>query len=284
MRLKKEHAILLLLLLGIVNASSWIRVLDARSDVPVLYFLDVGQGDATLLSLGQINILVDAGPDRKLISELSRVRPDLRRLDMVVLTHPEKDHANGLRYLLREYSIGLVAINGRDNPEWPGWQEILQEVREKNIPLLALGRGDAVRYGESRMEIISPLPEFLESAATNDSGIVGVIHTSSWRAILAADIGWNVEEVLLATSDLGADILKVGHHGSKYSSSPEFLAKVRPEIALIGVGQDNKYGHPAAETMRRLETAGAAVFRTDEDGSIAISGGENGLLVRIYRK
>ena len=242
-----------------------------------LYFLDVGQGDSELLVLpGGVKILTDAGPNQKVLESLEKVLgPNDRYLDLAIISHPQLDHFNGFNDILNRYRIGAFIFNGRTDATALGeWGTLMTKIKEKKIPLITLASGDKIHFRENQIEIISPSRDFIQSAELNDTGLVELVKTPAFRALLTADIGANVENYLLkkfSTEDLQANILKVGHHGSKFSSSEDFLKTVEPKVAIIEVGSKNRYGHPTKEAMGRLEATGISkIFRTDKNGTIKV--------------
>ena len=257
---------------------------------PGLYFLDVGQGDAELLTFGGVKILIDAGPDKRIIDALEdTVGASNRYLDLAIISHPQLDHFNGLNYVLQRYEVGALIINGRDSDQGKGeWMALLKEARKNNIPILTLARGDAIHYAANHITILAPDKNTIASGELNDTGLVKLVTTPHWKALLVADIGTNIEQYFLKNIDrrfLRADVLKVGHHGSKFSSSQEFLDAVQPKVAVIEVGRGNRYGHPAAETLRRLAASTIqGTFRTDLNGLIHITEANGKLLVFVEQK
>lgn len=237
--------------------------------------MDVGQGDAVLLELaGGVRILTDAGPDAKVVDSLERTLPPGRRyIDIAIITHPDLDHFNGFNHLLERYRVGAFVFNGRgreENEDSDNWFRLVSKIEEQGIPFLALGAGDGIRHGPSRLDILSPDAQLLSTQALNETSIVAKVRTPEMTALLTGDIGASVEEALRGRYDLAADVLKVSHHGSKYSSSPGFLLAVRPSIAVVSAGERNRYGHPTPEVLQRLAAVGADVFRTDQNGTVTI--------------
>jgi len=243
-----------------------------------LQFLNVGQGDSQLITFGSVRILNDAGPGDGAVRELGSVLPpEVNTIDLAIVTHPEKDHFGGLLQVLRRYAVGAILWNGviRASSSAPEWTALQAAAAAKHIPMLQLSRGDVIHYGESSLNIISPDPALAASDALNDGAIVSYVKTSAFTALLTADIAANVESYLLAVASgtLQADILKVAHHGSKYSSSDEFLKAVNPQIAIIQSEKGNSYGFPSAEALARLSSSThAAVLRNDTLGTITITG------------
>jgi competence protein ComEC len=238
------------------------------------YFLDVGQGDSELMVFpGGMAMMTDAGPTDAVLGSLEKALPGKRYIDLALITHPQTDHFNGYNFILDHYDVGAFLYNGRDDdPGVAEWVALKEKIKEKQIPFITLGAGDSVRYGNDEVDILSPDHEFDESAELNDTGLVEMIKTAHFRALFTADIGFNIEDWLTANiKDLRADILKVPHHGSKYSSGEAFLRAVDPSAAVIEVGAKNTYGQPGAATLARLASSTRAqVFRTDQNGNVEI--------------
>ncbi|MBI4085932.1 MAG: MBL fold metallo-hydrolase [Candidatus Liptonbacteria bacterium] len=259
-----------------VDAFVWFQVAFGKShDEPRMYFLDVGQGDSELAVLpGGVKILTDAGPDKSVLRELEK-NPAMnnRYIDIAVISHPQLDHFNGFQYIADKYRIGALIFNGRSNdPGVKEWDALVQKIKDRGIPFITLAGGDAIRYENSRVDFLSPSSDFIRSGELNDTGLVELLKSRGLRVLLTADIGSNIEHYLLGAGQesVSADILKVGHHGSRFSSSDEFLKAVNPKIAIIEVGANNRYGHPTKETLARLASSTSAkVFRTDLNGAVA---------------
>lgn len=253
-------------------------------DRPEIYFLDVDQGDAELLILPQkVKILTDAGRGKKILSSLARIDAlSDKYIDVAIITHPQEDHFGGFLELLEYYDFGIFIINGRENPATDNWNGLLEKIKEKGIPSIVVRRGDKIKYQGNQIKILSPDENLAQSAELNDTGIVQFIETPFFRALFAADIGKSVENYLVQTNDsLQVDILKVAHHGSKYSSGASFLKIIKPKLAIIEVGKENRYGHPAESVLEELKSLGSQIFRTDLNGTIRISPEQNKLKVFV---
>lgn len=253
----------------------WSQILFAKtSNETQLRFLDVGQGDAELVIFpGNFKVLTDAGPDSKIISELEKI-PLLndRYIDIAIISHPQLDHFNGFRYVIDRYRVGAFIYNGRsDSPGVEEWPDLVKKIKERGTSLIQLGAGDRIRRSGDKIDFLSPNPELIQSAELNDTGLVELIESRGLKALLTADIGAETEKYLVKHFDLRADILKVAHHGSRFSSSAVFLEAVRPKVAIIEVGSKNRYGHPTQETLKGLSVISAAIFRTDKSGQITVS-------------
>ena len=253
----------------------WYQVLfTGPATRPEIYFLDVGQGDAEIVVLpGNIKIMTDAGPDQKVVSSIEKaLSKGDKYIDIGIISHPQLDHFNGYNYLLDNYTFGAFIWNGRQGEKTvPQWAALLEKIKSKNVPLVTLAAGDRIRYQNNQIDFLSPDGNFIQSSELNDTGFVELVKTSEFRTLLVADIGFSVENYLVRRgADIKADILKAAHHGSKHSSGADFLRAVGAKVAVIGVGDKNRYGHPTKEALNRLEAAGAKIFRTDQNGTVKI--------------
>ncbi|MBI2459549.1 MAG: MBL fold metallo-hydrolase [Parcubacteria group bacterium] len=238
-------------------------------------FLDVGQGDAILIKApGGQNILVDGGPDKAVIKRLAENLAWWdRQIDLMILTHAHDDHVAGLIDVLKRYRVKKILYTGavHSAPNYLSWLKI---VRDQKVPLIIIDKEQAINLGAGlKLKILYPDESFLGRTVDdlNQSSIVFKLIYGQSKFLLTGDAGEPVEKKLLAQgADLSADLLKVGHHGSQYSSGQEFLEKVRPKIAVMEVGKNNGFGHPSLRTIKRLERIGAEIFRTDKAGTVKI--------------
>jgi len=261
--------------LALVAVLTWVAIYALPDGRLHVYFLDVGQGDAILLRTpGGRVILVDGGPDPLLLSSrLGEVLPFWqRRIDLVVSTHADQDHVGGLEQVMERYQVAQVIespTGGKDSlsARWPE-QQAAAEGR-----LFAAARGMCVTLGKSlRLEVLNPSPQAGEGQADdNQSSVVLRVVMGRCRILLTADIDAEIEDDLLASGQaLSATVLKVAHHGAATSSSARLLAAVNPQVAVIGVGEGNRFGHPSEEVLRRLSTIDCQVYRTDLQGTIEL--------------
>lgn len=257
--------------LSLVAMLTWAAVFSLPDGKLHVYFLDVGQGDAILLRTpGGRVILVDGGPDPLLLrSRLGEILPFWqRRIDLVVSTHADRDHSGGLEGLGRRYQVGWVMEAPlRDKLSAP-WAEPLLVAGAQR---LSAHRGMRVELGKGlRLEVLHPPSEVAGGQRDDNQGsIVLRVLMGRCRILLTADIDAQVEGELLAGGQaLSATVLKVAHHGAATSSSAPFLAAVNPQVAVIGVGQGNRFGHPSEEVSQRLAAVGCQVYRTDLQGTV----------------
>jgi len=276
-----------LVMLGLLALLVWRQLPDKKLRLVVC---DVGQGEAILVSWQSYQLLVDGGPDNSVLSCLGKNMAFWdRRIEVVVLTHPEADHMTGLIEVVRRYEVGqfVAAKMVNDIPEY--WQ-LKKAVVEKGVEVKELIKGDELRLGSVKLKVLWPWKRGSELLAwekadekaavlgsksyqgdVNEMSVVleGSFGEFDW--LLTGDIG-EKEELELVREGLVRDIelLKVGHHGSKYSSSEVWLRQVSPEVAVISVGKKNRFGHPTEVVLDRLEKLGVRVLRTDEMGMIKV--------------
>ena len=251
--------------------------------------LDVGQGDAILVEGGRGGrMLVDGGPDpdRLLIELDKRLPPWNRRIDVVVLTHPHEDHVAGLALLLARYRIGRVFEPGMHGPG-PGYAAWDAELAAVGAPARGLlVTGDRLAVDDLNFDVLWPDPGRVPreppdgGRSINDVSIVLLGEVGGRRILLTGDVEDDVDPLLAARGLPPIDFLKVAHHGSRTASTVAFLGVVRPAVAVVSAGADNPYGHPARSTLDHLAATGAAVFRTDTDGSVEAVFADGGLTVR----
>ncbi len=260
--------------LVLVNVSLYSFLFDqAYGSEFGVYFLPVGQGDAELIKSGRSAVLIDAGPGTKVVAELDKLIPVYkRRVDMVLITHPNADHFGGLQELLKHYDIKVVLMNGVDT-ESGSYKNLVNAIKQNKIPIVFARRGQVVEFSGAKLSIIWPgldlkIHSSLPDKKLNDTSIVSLLEFKDLSVLFSGDISANAEK-FLASILPKIDLLKVPHHGSKYSSTESFLSALRPEYAVIEVGK-NSYGHPTGETLGRLENIGARVFRTDVNGLVKV--------------
>jgi competence protein ComEC len=252
-----------------------------------VYALDVGQGDALLLRTPQGHvILVDGGPDPVLLAtRIGEALPFWERdIDLLLVTHDDSDHIGGLAPLLQRYRVARVLRAGE-----PASGEVSLALQDSlaaaGLSPQRVGRGTEITLGECMLSVLHPGPRVVHNApADNDASMVIRVQQGRFAMLLTGDIGETTEGTLLASDlPLEAIALKVSHHGSPSSSTMSFLEAVTPQLAVISVGQDNRYGHPDAAVIQRLHDAGALVLRTDQQGTIEIATDGERVWVRTAR-
>ena len=239
-----------------------------------VHFLDVGQGDSTMFTVdGSRQILVDGGGNgKKLLSRLGGVMsPFDRTIEVVVLTHPDQDHLAGLIDILEVYNVGVFLHNGQ-TADTEIFQQLEEVLENSNIRQEIFGEGSKISLSdELKMTAFNPDIAIDERSDRNEHSIVFRIDYGKNSFLLTGDADEQTEDdMILDMEDVDVDWLKVGHHGSKHSTTDEFLYLVSPSYAIISVGKSNRYGHPDPEVLERLSNIGAEILRTDEWGTITV--------------
>lgn len=272
-RVKDKIPYIILTVLVLAAGFIWLRVwAQAASDKVKIDFLDVGQGSAILVNAPNGNqALIDGGPSDAVLAKLGEALPLYdKKIELLILTHPDSDHLSGLVEVLKRYEVGQILETGiaDSSAEYQEWNKLIEQ---KKIPVVFAAAGQKIVVADNlAIKILYPMGKIngQEFKNTNATSIVGKIIYGQNKILFTGDAEEQTEKILqLVDADLTADILVVGHHGSKTSTSAEFLAAVAPAIAVIQVGMNNKYGHPTAEVLERLK--GLNIWRTDLDKDIS---------------
>lgn len=260
---------------------------------------DVGQGDAILIIKERLQVLIDGGPSsEKILSCLERHIPFWdRTIELIVLTNSDFDHMNGLSAVIDRYQVSqFVTSDGVHESQ--ALRHFVQTLSRRGVEAIGIEQGDILRVGVEHgltFNVLWP-PKLIEEYVAvfrdqmdqeqreqvlgasakrgdlNERSVVLHLLEGETSVLLTGDIGFQTEKSLVSQGLLrDVDILKVGHHGSKYASSLEFLEVVRPEVAVISVGAKNRYGHPTTQVLERLTAIGSTVRRTDVEGTIELS-------------
>lgn len=229
---------------------------------------NVGQGDAILLTKGFNQVLIDGGPDNKVLNCLSKNMPFWdKTIELIINTHPDKDHLAGLVDVIQSYNVNHFVSNGLE-PETEIFKKFQQELSQNKIKVSKLKKGSKIKIAGLEFKTLWPSAQVLGAStsnqSTNDFSLVMHLKHGNFDALLIGDITSKVESQLIKENNFsGIEVLKVAHHGSKYSSSQEFLKAVKPEYAIISVGK-NPWGHPTKEVLERLHSIKAKILRTDQ--------------------
>lgn len=263
--MRKLKLFIALIMLAVLAASCTAVTVEPKLRMHVI---DVGQGDSILLQAKGKNVLVDAGERSQGSTVVDYLkRHHVRQLDLLITTHPHSDHIGGVVEVLKNLNVKRIIDSGKVHTSQT-YLDYLRLVEKMGIPFEVASFQKVSLSPEAELEIIGPVKDY---ANLNDSSVVAKVTIGSVSILLTGDMERAAEKDLLALTNLKASILKVGHHGSRTSTTEEFLHAVSPRIAIISVGALNSYGHPAEEVLSRLHKSGALVYRTDQHGTVVIT-------------
>ena len=277
-----KRIVLIVILNIVIIFQSFVQDNFLKNGVEI-YFLDVGQGDSTIISTAKNKtIVIDGGEGEKSGFDYGKnvlfpflINKGVRKIDFLIFSHFDSDHCGGLIYLLENIKVEKILI-GKQFEKNENFEYIVNLANKKHIKIIELQAGNKINIEKnSSLEILWPsVAEKISENAINNNSLVCKFVYKNFSMLLTGDIESIAEEKLLGkyknTNRLNANILKIAHHGSKTSSIQEFLNKVNPKIALIGVGRKNKFGHPNQEVLERLKEKGIQIYRTDQNGEIQI--------------
>lgn len=239
------------------------------------HFIDVGQGDATMILTGEGAVVIDAGPGDHADSTLEYIKSYTDRIDYLILTHPHEDHIGGADEIIENIKVENVIMSDAYSDTLV-FTTLLDAIEAADVNVIEAVPEDSYEAGGIKLTILAPLSEFTD---LNDYSIVTHVEYGKTSVVVTGDVENHSEKLMVERFGplvLSADILQVGHHGSSTSNSAKFIDAVSPKWAVISCGEGNSYGHPHKETLDKLKKRGIEWFRTDELGHIVFeSDGEN---------
>ncbi len=268
----------------LVLALGWLFSLaqqpEASSGQLTLRVLDIGQGDALLLTTPHGRaVLIDGGPDNRVLSYLYRFLPTPHVIDLIIATHNHADHITGLTATLRELPTQAVWISGALHTT-STYEQFIRAI-DQHSKVRAVHAGESVQIDGVTLRVLYPLEDMTDQQPenTHSSTIVSKVTYGATSFLLTGDLEAEDEQKMLEHERdlLSSTVLKVPHHGSHNASTDDFLSVVSPKVALVSVGQDNKFGHPHADTLERLRQHDIQILRTDQQGTITCR--SNGITV-----
>jgi competence protein ComEC len=265
------HLTILLAAVLVLSACQPAGAAPAPAPLPLLqvHYIDVGQGDSALvLTPGGKSVLIDGGEARSGALEYLKAQ-GVRRLDLVVATHPHDDHIGGMPEILKAIPAAKVAINGQPHTT-PGYEGFLDAIIETRAEYLEVKRGDVITLDGLNFDVLHPASA-AGSDMNNNSVVLRLVY-GKISFIFMGDAEKAAEASIISSQQpVSSSVIKLGHHGSRTSTSPDFLSAVRPALAIYSAGKGNRYGHPHQETLDALAAAGVVVYGTDLHGSIIVS-------------
>lgn len=254
--------------------------------------IDVGQGDSTfIVTPRNKTILIDGGGSSSDEYDVGKsillpyiLDRGYTKIDYVFISHFDQDHVGGILTILQELKVDNVIIS-KQGEDSENYQKFLKLVKEKKIKVILVKKGDRIKIEKDLyFDILWPESEYIKENILNNNSIVMKMFYNNFSILFTGDIEEIAEKKILDTyrgkeTKLKADVLKVAHHGSKTSTMEEFLDVIKPDIALIGVGKENIFGHPNEVIINRLRDFGTKIYRTDENGEIDIEVNKKGRIV-----
>lgn len=240
-----------------------------------IHYIDVGQGDSILLQQGGKNMLIDAGTNKSTDSLLKYLdEQNIDKIDYLILTHPHEDHIGGADKVISRFNIGTV-IMPKITASTKTFKDVVSAMNAKNLKATSPVPGSKFKLGDADCTILGPINSDRDDL--NTYSVVLKVKYKDASFMFTGDAQASNEQDMIGRGyDLKADVLKAGHHGSRTSSSQDFLDRVNPRYAVISCGKGNDYGHPHKQIMDRLKKMGIKVYRTDESGTIiCTSNGKN---------
>jgi len=233
-------------------------------------YINVGQADSILIQQGSQNMLIDAGNNGDANTVIDYLKSQgVKKLDYVIGTHPHEDHIGSMDKVINTFDIGAIYMP-KETSTTKTFKDVVSAIKAKNLKVTAPVPGSSFNLGQAKCDILAPNGSDYKDV--NNASIVLKVTFGEKKFLFEGDAeDVSEKEMITKGYDLSADVLKVGHHGSSSSSTPEFLDKVKPTYAVISCGIANDYGHPHVETMDKLKKKNIKVFRTDEDGTIVIT-------------
>jgi len=286
---RRKLNLLVILFLISANVFVWQALfnLGLNNSLEVMFF-DVGQGDAVFIETPHGHqILIDGGPDSKILEKLAKEMPFWdKTIDLIILTHPEKDHMAGLLKVLERYKVEQILWTGiiRNTADYNKWQELIEKEKAKTTIAEA---SQKIEAGRVSFNILYPFEslEGEEFKNSNNTSVIAQLIFGNNSFLFTGDAAKSVEKKILSRCKedvnclLDSDVLKVSHHGSKTSTSEEFLREVSPKIAVISCGKNNPYHHPHQEVLKNLEKFDIKILRTDQNGDIKVT--SNGIDYKV---
>lgn len=253
---------------------------DSSNNNLEIYYFDVGQADSILIKEKNTNILIDAGNNEDGENLVNYLKNDLNidKLNMIIGTHPHEDHIGGLDNIIDSFDIDTILMPNATSTS-KTFESVLNSIENKNYKITVPKIDEEFNYDNIKLKV---LYTGTNEKDLNNSSIVLKLTYFNNKFLFTGDATSKVEKKLL-NKDIESDVLKIGHHGSEYSTSNDFLDKVNPKYAIIEVGKNNTYKHPKQTTLDKLNAKNIKVYRTDLDGTIKLTSDGNNITFEIIK-
>lgn len=276
---KSQNRLILGFLLGTLAVILWAlfpRFVGGLSGENYLFihFYDVGQGDAILIQEGDTQILVDGGPNDRILTHLGRDLPQWdREIELLVLTHPQADHLTGVLQVLERYKVKRILYYPSVH-DTKGYEKFLEVIKNEGAQVLSATAGGQIQVGEILLQIMWPTANYRAGNVNNES-VVLVLDYGDFEALLLGDVE-RKEQAKWSVGNSDIEVIKMAHHGSWNGTYEPLLHAIAPDLAIISAGANNQYEHPHDQTLNLLAKLGVSLLRTDLDGTITVkSDGRN---------
>lgn len=247
-------------------SSRFLAPLSGGDDL-MIRFYDVGQGDAILIQKGTVQILIDGGPNDRILTYLGRdLLPWDREIELLVLTHPHADHLTGLISVLERYQVKQI-LYYPSRYDTKGYQKFLELIQNEGAEVFFASSGGSITVGEISLQILWPTANFHSDNVNNES-LVMLLDYQEFEALLLGDAEKDVQRSLSINVDI--EVIKAAHHGSAQGAWEPLLRASAPELAVISAGAGNRYGHPYQQTLNLFDSYGIKLLRTDLNGTITV--------------
>jgi len=266
---KKQIILILTFSLFIFFGYFLFQNLDSKTKI---VFCDVGQGDATYIRVkNKVDVLIDAGPDKKILNCLGKHMPFWdKKIEIAFLSHPNKDHYQGFFFINGRYKIErFVTV---ENPfVSPSYKNLIETLKKNQVLILKKFQGDQINILNDRFLFLWPAKNYF-SSEDNDYSHLLLFQEDDFKALFTGDASPKILNLIVKTNSIdfikNINLIKIPHHGSKNGLTKNFLSISNPKIAVISVGKNNTYGHPAKEVLEMLKAQKVKIKRTDEEGNI----------------
>ena len=272
----KKFFILMLMIFALICSGCSSNSNNTNSnDTVKIEVLDIGQGDASLIYTKDEVIMIDTGDvdERDRLEKLLKER-NISTIDKLIITHPHADHIGGAYVVFKNVNVKEVYDNG-DATTSKTYQTYLKNIKQKNIAYHQLKAGDTVDFGDGvSFKVFSPTEKMIKNDDDlNNNSIVGQLRYKDFTMLFTGDSERDAEQNMVKSygNELQSDVLKSPHHGSRTSSSDDYLKTVKAKDVIISLAADNEYGHPHKQTLDRYKKYNMNVYRTDQDGTITIT-------------